>query len=219
MNKNDYHNELLNATKKLFGEDVFNKIMNIPFEFIFGGNIKTVKEPEYTQLDDGYELRPIKLSKKQAQNDYIVRNKFSHLYHNGKKVSDNIFRQGGYNNGFGNNDYCILIYYTTDKKSETGFDIGTTSIIDKNGNVILSSNGLNYVSYIGGHLASLKNKIYNLKTKEPIMVNSDKTINCENSIIVEHRYNWANKELNIPLGVYKIDKQTCEITLIDNICK
>ena len=79
-------------------------------ESIFGGlrNTDTVEKYPYERLGNGYELRPIPLTKKQSENSRIVSMKYSHLYHNDLKVSDLIFRKGGLGGTF-KDGYCSLM--------------------------------------------------------------------------------------------------------------
>jgi hypothetical protein len=94
------------------------------FNDMFGG---LTKEPKpinpYESLNDGFELRPIELSKKELENPRIINSKYSHLYKDGIKVSDNIFRKGGICIGF-KDGYCGLIHYVRTnepKKNDEGF--------------------------------------------------------------------------------------------------
>jgi hypothetical protein len=181
-------------------------------------------EPEekypYDRLGDGYELRPIEIKDKKG-NLLENRNEYSHLYHNELKVSNLIFRRGGLGGTF-INGYCQLIHYTQKKEhteKQHGFDYGVHVIINKLGDICLSGSGISsYPSHYGGNVGKLKDTFFNLCTGEEILTcSSSSSINGQNFIIVEHRYDWYNKEL--PLGVYRIDKFTCEIKKIDNVKK
>lgn len=186
---------------------------------MFGGRPDTPK-PKYTQLGEGYELRPIKLTADEQSNKYILDMKYSHLYHNGLKVSDSIFRIGGFGGKF-KNGYCELIQYTRDTKRERGFSSGNFVIVNHLGEIVLKSEEFSgtHPRHEGGNVGFVEDMYYDLRTGEPFMVKSSSVINGKNFIIVEHKYDWYGKELNIPTGVYKIDKETCQFEKIDEIKK
>lgn len=190
------------------------------FSGIFSG--MPFGEPEeeypYDRLGDGYELRPIKLTDKESKNSHVVGLNYSHLYHNDLKVSDLIFRRGGSGGTF-KDGYCQLIHYVRDRKRQGLFSYGEHVIINKLGDICLSGSGISSnPSHYGGNVGKLKDTFFNLCTGEEILTcSSSSSINGQNFIIVEHRYDWYNKEL--PLGVYRIDKFTCEIEKIDEVKK
>ncbi len=202
----------------------FTQMMADPgFTNFFGGMIREM-DPEakypYERLGDGYELRSIELLDSKG-NQLMNESKYSHLYHNGLKVTDLIFRKGGLGGKF-NDGYCLLILYV--QKSEHtqkghGFDFGIHVIINELGEIVLKANGsCEYPSHCGGNVGKLKDTYYNLKTGEPILTaSSSGAISSKNLIIIEHQYDWYNKSL--PLGVYTINKTTCEITKIDDVKK
>ena len=189
-------------------------------ESIFGGLRKPepVEKYPYQKLGDGYELRPIPLTKKQYEDSRLVGMKYSHLYHNDLKVSDLIFRKG-----FGatfRDGYCSLIHYVKTKepkKNDSGFSFGTHVIINVLGEICLSRDGLDYPYHTGGHLASIGNYIYDLRTGKAIAPKSSTTITGVDCIIIDHRYDWYNKEVTLPLGIYRIDFQTAQITKIAEV--
>jgi hypothetical protein len=81
------------------------------------------------------------LSKKESENSRIVGLKYSHLYKDGVKVSDEIFRKGGLCSGF-KEGYCELIHYTRTKepkKNDEGFSFGSSAIVNTNGKICLSA--------------------------------------------------------------------------------
>lgn len=198
------------------------KIMSSPgFGSFFGGMpfADPVEKYPHERLGDGYELRQIPLTKQQSENSRIVSMKYSHLYHNDLKVSDLIFRKGGLGGKF-KDGYCSLIHYVKTKepkKNDNGFSFGTHVIINRLGEICLNREGLDYPYHTGGHLASIGNYIYDLRTGKAIAPKSSTTITGTNCIIIEHRYNWYDKEVSLPLGIYKIDFQTAEITKIDEV--
>lgn len=204
--------------------DMLQTFMTIAYSYggfsgLFGGLVKDYEDakPKYPheRLGDGYELREIELKDKKG-NPIENSSKYSHLYHNDLKVSDNIYRRGGTGGDY-QDGYCKLIYYTLDKKRECGFSFGIHVIVNKLGEICLSGTQMSsYPSQCGGNLGKLKDTYYNLCTgEEVITASSSNTINAKNYMFVEHRYDWYNKSL--PLGVYQIDKETCEYTKIDEV--
>ena len=170
----------------------------------------------YERLGNGYELRPIQILAEGGQVVLENRSKYSHLYRNGEQVSDQVFRKGGMGGDF-RDGYCSLIHYTRDSKRDDGFSFGTHVIINGLGEIVLSGTGISdYPSLCGGHLGKLKDTYYDLRTGEPVLTaSSSGAISSKNLIILEHRYDWYKKSL--PLGVYTINKATCEVTKIDDI--
>lgn len=186
----------------------------------FGGFFEdpTEKYP-YDRLGDGYELRPIELSEKEQEDKYIVNMKYSHLYHNDLKVSDKIFRKGGTGGSF-KDGYCKLIHYVrTDKKNKNdrGFSFGEHVIINHVGDIVMKGGSLDYPNHIGGHLGSLGNYVYDLRTGKAIAPKSSTMIIGVNCVILEHCYDWYDKEVKLPLGIYRIDFKTADVTKIDEV--
>jgi hypothetical protein len=200
----------------------FTQMMATPgFSSFFGGSAFAEKEKyPYDMLGDGYELRPIELTEEESKDRHTVNSKYGHLYYNESKVSDLIFRKGGMGGEF-KDGYCTLINYvrTEEKgKNNSGFSFGTHVIINHLGEIVLSKDsGLDYPSHIGGHLGSIGNYIYDLRTGAAIAPKSSTSIKGVNSIIIEHRYDWYDKEVKLQLGVYRIDFKTAEITKIDDV--
>lgn len=195
-------------------------ISNRDYTRFFGGKIFEEKEKyPHERLGDGYELRQLEI-KDEKGNIIDNRNEYSHLYHNDLKVSEQVFRKPGIGGDF-KDGYCSLIHYTQKKphsEKELGFDYGTHVIINEFGDIKMKGGGVSdYPNHIGGHLGSLGNYIYDLRTGEPIAPKSSTTITGANCIIVEHKYDWYDKEVKLPLGVYRIDFKTAEITKIDEV--
>lgn len=173
----------------------------------------------HDRLGDGYELRNIELKDKKGK-PIENRSNYAHLYHNDLKVSDEVFRRGGTGGKF-KDGYCQLIHYKRDKSREDGFSYGNHVIINHLGEICLGQNTQfgDYPSHMGGHVGCLKDLLYDLRTGKPFMVKSSTTINGESTIIVEHRYDWYGKDLNIPLGLYVIQKWDCSYEKFDNVKK
>ena len=202
--------------------DYMSLLSSPGFYSIFGGMVQDMQpKSPFENLGDGYELRPIELSKKEQENSRIVELKYSHLYHNGLKVSDEIFRKGGMGGKY-KDGYCELIHYTRTKekeKNDYGFSFGTFVIINHLGEISLQGGRFSsdHPHHIGGHLASIGHSIYDLRTGKIIAVKSSTTMVGESSIIIEHRYDWYDKEKILPLGIYQINFHTAMITKIDNV--
>lgn len=184
------------------------------------GDDDNVKSP-YTQLGDSYELRPIEILAEGGKFVVENREKFSQLYYNNELVCDKIFREGGSTRNF-KDGYSNLIYYTQKSqhtKDKHGFDYGVHVIINQKGDIVLSNdNTLSYPSHLGGNIGRLKDTYYNLITGKPLLtVGSGSVINGKDNLIIEHMYQWYDEKL--PLGVYMVNKKTCEINKIDEINK
>ena len=190
------------------------------FYSIFGGLTKEPKPVNpYQSLNDGFELRPIKLSKKESENSRIVESKYSHLYKDGVKVSEDIFRKGGLCHGF-KEGYCGLIHYTRTNKpknNDSGFSFGDSVIINTEGQICLSRTGLDYPYHVGGNVGSVGNYYYNLLTGEKICYRPSSVIVGVECLYLESRYNFDYYKVKIPFGVYKLNKITLELTKIDEI--
>lgn len=203
-------------------------VITLASEMAFNGNLYNMfggltKEPKkvnpYEDLNDGFELRPIKLSKKESENSRIVNSKYSHLYKDGVKVSDEIFRKGGLSHGF-KEGYCELIHYTRTKepkKNDEGFSFGSSVIVNTKGEICLLKVGLDYPYHSGGNVGSVGNYYYNLLTGEKICHRPSSVIVGGEYLYLEHRYNFDYYEVKIPVGVYKLNKITLELTKIDEI--
>ena len=190
--------------------------------YFFGGSPRnTEPESPYENLGNGCWLRPIEL-KDEKGNDIPNDRKYSHLYLDGQKISDKVFRKGGMGGEF-KDGYCELIYYVEEKgMNEYGFSFGTHVIINAMGHICLEGTGISsYPAHRGGNIGWLDDTYYNLVTSKPIMPKSSSEINGKDFIIVEHRYDWYGKKngTQMPLGIYKINKRTCEIEKIDEVRK
>lgn len=199
------------ASQMVFNGDLYN---------IFGGLTKEPKPVNpYESLNDGFELRPIEILAEGGQFVLENTNKYSHLYKDGVKVSDEIFRKGGLCHGF-KDGYCTLIHYVLEREHEEerlGFSSGESVIINTDGKVCLSKEGLDYPYHSGGNVGSMGNYYYNLLTGEKICYRPSSVIVGEECLYLDNRYNFDYYEVKLPVGVYKLNKNTLELTKIDEI--
>ncbi len=210
------------------GKEFDNQVMAYAMQMISNGGLNYLfgglpREPKpvnpYDNLNDGFELRPIELTDEESKNQRIVDMKYSHLYKDGVKVSDTIFRKGGLCHGF-RDGYCGLIHYTRTKepkKNDNGFSFGESVIINTDGKICLSRQGLDYPYHSGGNVASMGNYYYNLLTGEKICYRPSTVIVGEEYLYLDNRYNFDYYEVKLPVVVYKLNKITLELTKIDNI--
>jgi hypothetical protein len=206
----DFENpmEMLAAFTQMMGSGGIHSFFGgLPFE-------EKEKYP-HDRLGDGYELRKIEL-KDSKGNPIDNRDSYSHLYHKDLKVSDEVFRRGGIGGKF-KDGYCSLIHYVKDKKNSNGFDFGNHVLINHLGEICMGKKGLDYPYHIGGHLGSIGNYIYDLRNGKAIAPKSSTVITGINCIIIEHRYDWYDKEVKLPLGIYRISLHTAELIKLDEV--
>lgn len=217
-NKQEDYFDISKATEFL---SIMNNIVS---NGMFGGmpftNNTDPIVPLYERLGDGYELRPIEILAEGGQ--FVLENseKFSHLYHNGEKVNDEVFRKGGMGGKF-RDGYCELIHYVQENphtEKRHGFNFGKHVIINSDGIIVLSENSLKHPSHMGGNIGRLDETYYDLTCGKPILKGGfAESISGNKFIIVEHRYHWYNEDL--PLGIYMLDKTSCTYEKIDEIYK
>lgn len=186
-------------------------------ERFFGGMPRTEPKEDvvkHQSLGDGFELRRFEILDEDG--DDINDQKFSHLYKDGVKVSDVVYRKGGMCMGF-RDGYCYLIKYDKVENNEgrLGYDFGIHVIINSEGNICLSeNNSLDHPHHCGGNLAKIGSTYYDLTTGQIVAVcDTSSTIDGKDYLFLNHRYAWDGSKL--PLGVYQINKTTCEITKLD----
>ena len=174
---------------------------------------KEAEKLAFRKLGDGFELRPIK------EDDEL---EYSHLYKDGVKISNEVFRRGGICSGF-KDGYCQIIQYQPKKdkkKYPDGYGDSRHVIVNAEGKIVLScESSFDSIYHTGGNVASKGDVYYNLLTGEPIIYKSSTTIKGAKAIIIEHRYDfdYMKKVVDVPKGVYSLDLITCELTKIDDI--
>lgn len=207
-------------TKQLL--DVMTLISETTFGAFYNSFSGLPREPKkvnpYQDLNDGFELRPIKLLKKESENSRTVGMKYSHLYKDGVKISNKIFRRGGLCSGF-KEGYCELILYTRTKepRNDAGFSFGVHVIVNTEGKVCLGGKSLDSPHHSGGNIGSVGNYYYNLLTGEKICYRPSSVITGVECLYLDNRYNFDYYEVKLPVGVYKLNKITLELTKIDEI--
>jgi len=178
---------------------------------------KKLKNP-YEDLGGGFNLRLIEITDDKGN---LIPNsdKYCQLYHGDRKLSTGIFRKGGIGGKF-RDGYCELLHYypeTDPKKSSNGLSFGLWVIVNSEGSIVFRSTGsLSYPRHIAGRIASYDNYIYDLETGTAIAPKSSTVIEGKTSMIIEHLYDWYNKDVKLPLGIYKIDYKTAEVIKIDD---
>lgn len=167
----------------------------------------------FRKLGGGFELRPIK------EDDKL---EYSHLYKDGVKISNEVFRRGGICSGF-KDGYCQIIQYQPKKNKKDypdGYGDLRHVIVNAEGKIVLSSeSSFNYPYHTGGNVASMGDVYYNLLTGEPIIYKPSTIIKGVKAMIIEHRYDfdYMKKVVDVPKGIYSLNLITCELTKIDDI--
>jgi hypothetical protein len=162
------------------------------------------------------ELKPVKLDGKYRERWNVHMSDFVHLYVDGRKVNNNIYRVGGFGATL-KDKYFMLLKYTEDYCSD---DItkdedrkahlkGCWCIIDNNGVEKVNFNQFDNVYLSGGQLYSLDNKYYNIETKE-FYCDARSVMKTDNFIFLENAYDKDESKR----GVLKIDKTSGEFELI-----
>ena len=157
------------------------------------------------------ELRPAKLSERYRKKWNVSQslNDFKHLYVNGKKVNNNLYRVGG----FGTNlkaDYFELLlqveskyddFVTKDPKRKRHL-ADHAAIIDKYGNVKKVLGKFEHFSYLHGVIYGIKQDFYNIETGE-LYCHTRDYLETDNFLFLHDAYN-EDKEKRV---VYKINKK------------
>ena len=162
------------------------------------------------------ELRKAILSDEYRKKWNIHENDFIHLYLDGNKVSDTLYRVGGLNGGI-KDGYLSLIKHiesfyedsiTTIKKDKPHL-AGHWCILNVLGVEKVIMGRFDYLSLLGGQIYSSKNNYYNIETGE-LYCSSYKSMNTEKYLFLHNEY---DKDTN-KRGVLKIDKYNGTFELI-----
>ena len=153
----------MRAYLSVFGASVSGTFLDGLFDENFG-------EPKPklpgTDLGHGLRLLPIELTEEEQKNKHIVNSEYSHLYKDGIKVSDDIYRKGGMG-GYFSDGYCELLWYQREKKSKKSSDVFSSSLhvlINLQGKIVLKTTSIcDYPYHVGGIVCNIGSKYYNLE--------------------------------------------------------
>jgi hypothetical protein len=176
---------------------------------IYGKNI----EPKQKEKKK-FELIPVSFDDEYAKKWNIrAEDNYCHLYKDGKKVRNTLYRLGGMDK-IRDNDYFILLKYdeayysdkiTKDLKKKRHL-ASQFCILDKDGNEkFCSSGGTDYPYLIGGCLYNYKDEIYNIETGY-CYGKGRNYIKSENFIFLTSESDWKIHEKIVT----KINKHTGE---------
>jgi hypothetical protein len=154
------------------------------------------------------ELRPATLDDEYRKKWNERKYDFVNLYKNGKKISDTLYRVGGFGVKL-EDDYFMLLRHV-----EVKYDDSITKDEDKKNHLesqwcILDKNGLEKVNfkqfaspYIhGGQIYSLDSKYYNIESGE-LYCNSYSSMGTDKYLFLDNKYDDDKSKR----GVMKIDK-------------
>lgn len=160
---------------------------------VFGIHLMSAMKVDENDLKEGFRLVPNKF--KAYKDDY---SEYSHLYKDGKKVSNKNFRRGGLCSGF-KDGYCMLLEYTKNKSGR----FGTHCLVDLKGKVVFRQTKMfSPIYHLGGVIVVEDSIYYNLKDGKPIVKGSS-SVRSEKFLFVENNY-----EKEYELGVHKIEYAT-----------
>lgn len=187
------------------------------FPFLLGRhNNNTPREPQ-NPIRNTKDLVgiPFKLDQEYAKKWNETCNDFIHLYDaNGKKLSDTLYRVGGFGGNM-KDGYVELLKYTEafyedsitkDPKRKPHLQ-SKWCIVDKNGvEKVVQGQTLRHPHHVGGVIYALESKYYNLETGE-FYCESHSCQKSDDFIFLENQYSHLYDKTNPrELGVYKINK-------------
>lgn len=154
------------------------------------GNLLSIshKPRDENRLSDTLELRDV--SERTPGN-------LKHLYRNGVKVSDELFRISGFGGKF-KEGYCQLLSYY-----DTSTFWGETCLINEMGEIVWKVDKFNHIYHLGGIIISTKTGYFNLLTKEKICNSGQSSLSSKDFLFVD----------DYSKGVYKINFKTGETEL------
>lgn len=154
------------------------------------------------------ELRKATLSDEYRKKWNIHENDFIHLYLNGNKISNTLYRIGGLNTGIKDGYFSLIKHIEsfyedsiTKVKKDKPHLAGHWCILNEYGVEKVIMNRFDYLSLLGGQIYSTKNNYYNIETGE-LYCTSYTSMNTEKYLFLENKY---DKDTN-KRGVLKIDK-------------
>ncbi len=144
-------------------------------------------------------------------------NDFCHLYKNGEKISDTLYRVGGFGVKL-QEDYFMLLkqvesFYKNDittKENDKRHLGNCACIIRSDGAEIKTFDQFDYVYLHGGVIYSLDNNYYNIDNGYCYSKKSNSVVTSENYIFIEDRYNKDKAKR----GVIQISKEDGSYNLI-----
>ena len=159
------------------------------------------------------ELIPIQLNDEYRKKWNVHNSDFKLLYKDGVKVSDTLYRVGGFGANL-NDDYFMLLkhieaFYSKDImkmciNKDPKHLAGHWCIIDKNGIEKVNFEDFDSPYLTGGCVYSLKNKYYNIETGECYCTYSSECMTTEHFIFLNNQFDDDKSKR----GVIKIMKAT-----------
>jgi len=205
----------------MYDNDIF-KQMGLGNDFIevyetFMDSILNLKPTE--KKPQRLELRPAELTENYIKKWNVnVRDNYCHLFVDGVKKSNTLYRLGGMSDLTDGKDYYMILKYleesydnniTTDLKKKLHLASHST-IIDKDGNEKVVFDRFKHPYLQGGIIYSIDGGYYNIETGEEYCKSSSNSFDSENYIFVDNSYDLKDKNKR---GVMKIDKRTGEVEL------
>lgn len=188
MKKNKKDLKLENDVKNLLDTLSMAMKVSVVFDEIF----KDPRDEDVFELGHGLSL----VVDKEIKNNT---SRFSHLYKDGKRISNTIFRLGGMSYGFKGKPFTQLIVCPNYPKDTWG----DHCIINKNGEItLIQKKSMDSLYYWKGVIGSMGGTYYNVETGVPIVKGSAK-VTSENYLFVENSYNNEYAK-----GVWKIEYET-----------
>ena len=167
------------------------------------------------------ELIPVELSEEYRKKFNETSTDFVHLYKDGKKISNTLYRVGGFGTQE-EGDYFILIKHIEDKYSKEIMEMSKSSgsglhlaahfcILNKNGEEKFVASKFDSIYLKGGLLAAVKIKgsefFINIETGETFEYG--KTMTSKDYLFVDHSYHRDKSKR----GILRINKNTGESKL------
>ena len=144
------------------------------------------------------ELRRVTLSEEYSKKWNTNLTDYFHLYLNGEKISDTLYRKGMFGGRF-KDGYCLLLKHTEQKEHL----YSVWCVINENGaEKFVADNMLDGISLTGGQICSVKDKFYNIETGV-LYCQSYSCMVSEDFVFLDNKYD-KNKYNR---GILKINKK------------